>query len=85
MFIGTIISFAIVAFAVVFLTTLYWVATTLNTSRQHYQDYQKLKSLVVVDLNRLISDYLLTGEATLLTESSLLFTRVCLLLVQLLD
>lgn len=67
---------AIVVFAFVFLATLYWVATTLNTSRQHYQDYQKLKSLVVVDINRLISDYLLTGDAALLSESSQVFAKV---------
>ena len=59
-----------------FLATLYWVATTLNTSRQHYQDYQKLKSLVVVDINRLISDYLLTGDASLLGESTQVFVKV---------
>ncbi|WDE05272.1 methyl-accepting chemotaxis protein [Thalassomonas viridans] len=67
---------AIVAFAVMFLATLYWVATTLNTSRQHYQNYQKLKSLVVVDINRLISDYLLTGDASLLGESTQVFAKV---------
>ena len=67
---------AIIAFAGTFVITLYWVATTLNSSRQHYQDYQQLKSLVVIDINRHISDYLLTGEATLISESEQIFSQV---------
>ncbi len=57
---------AISSFALIFLVAMYQVATTLSENRLHLAEYQKLKSLTTVEFYRTISDYLTSGDASLL-------------------
>lgn len=61
--------FAISLFAIIFLTTMYHVGTSIKTSRLVLADYQSLKTLTTVNLYRAINTYLQTGDATLLTPA----------------
>ncbi|MEW6983944.1 methyl-accepting chemotaxis protein [Colwelliaceae bacterium 6471] len=60
---------AIIFFAVTFFLTMYWVGSTLVDSRKNFAAYQALKSVVSIDLNRTISRYLRSGDATLLLDA----------------
>ncbi|MCH2055801.1 MAG: methyl-accepting chemotaxis protein [Thalassotalea sp.] len=57
---------AISSFALIFLVAMYQVATTLSENRLYLAEYQKLKSLTTVEFHRTISDYLTSGDASLL-------------------
>ncbi len=60
---------ALIFFATIFVLSLYWLASTLTQSRDQTNQYQQLTNLVVIDLNRVISEYLQTGNALLLTKA----------------
>jgi methyl-accepting chemotaxis protein len=62
-------SITIFAFALVFISTLYWVLNTYKTSRVVNSEYQVIKNLVSIKLNNIIRSYLETGNAALLTEA----------------
>ncbi|MFD2165698.1 methyl-accepting chemotaxis protein [Thalassotalea euphylliae] len=57
---------AISSFALIFLVAMYQVATTLAANRLHIAEYQNLKSLTTVEFYRTISQYLQSGDASLL-------------------
>jgi methyl-accepting chemotaxis protein len=50
---------------------MYWVATALANSKANLWAYQELKSLVSIDFNRTISQYIEKGDASLLTKANL--------------
>jgi methyl-accepting chemotaxis protein len=60
---------AISIFTLVFVGTMYQVATTLTQSRVQYSDYQHLKSLTTVNFYRTIATYLQSGDASLLNQA----------------
>ncbi|GLX78602.1 methyl-accepting chemotaxis protein [Thalassotalea insulae] len=60
---------AICTFAVIFVSTMYQVGESLTKSRAKYSEYQTLKTLITVNFNRTISQYLQTGDASLLNEA----------------
>lgn len=62
-------SLAIIIFTLSFVLTMYWVASALTTSKENLWAYQELKSLVSIDFNRTISQYLEQGDTTLLTKA----------------
>ena len=62
-------SLAIIIFTVSFLFTMYWIANALANSKANLWAYQELKSLVSIDFNRTISQYLEHGDAALLTKA----------------
>jgi len=60
---------AIVAFTLTLLVAMYWIAETYKSSRSQNDDYQILTSLVSVEFHQIISEFLQTGEVTLLTAA----------------
>lgn len=60
---------AISLFALVFLSTMYHVATSIKASRLVLADYQSLKTLTTVKFYRIINAYLQSGDASLLTQA----------------
>jgi methyl-accepting chemotaxis protein len=60
---------AISLFAGVFLTTMFHVGNSLNTSRMQLAGYQALKSATTVTFYRTIAEYLQFGDAALLTTA----------------
>ncbi|XQW85327.1 methyl-accepting chemotaxis protein [Thalassotalea piscium] len=62
---------AISLFAIIFLTTMYQVVQSLADSRIQNTRYQSLKSLVTIQFNRTISQYLQQGDANLLNQAEL--------------
>lgn len=62
-------SITIFAFALTFISTLYWVLDTYKTSRLNNTEYQTIKGLVSIKLNNIIRSYLETGDATLLNKA----------------
>jgi len=69
-------SLAIVIFTVSFLFTMYWVANALAKSKANLWAYQELKSLVSIDFNRTISQYLEKGDASLLTKADIQLEQI---------
>lgn len=69
-------SITIFAFALTFIATLYWVLNTYKTSRLISNDYQIIKNLVSIKLNNIITTYLETGNATLLTEADITLEEI---------
>jgi methyl-accepting chemotaxis protein len=67
---------AIVAFTITFLVALYWIANTYKISRVQNDDYQILTSLVSVEFHQIISEFLQTGEVTLLTTANNSLTKI---------
>jgi len=67
---------AIVAFTITFLVALYWIANTYKISRAQNDDYQQLTSLVSVEFHQIISEFLQTGEVTLLTTADNSLTKI---------
>jgi len=63
-------SLAIIIFTLSFLSTIYWVGTTLSASKKTLNEYQQLKFSIAIDFNRTISQYLESGNATLLTTAT---------------
>ena len=58
---------AISLFTMIFVATMYYVVTTLSNSRKQQDEYQNLKSIVSVKLYRTVSQYLQSGDASLLS------------------
>lgn len=69
-------SITIFAFALIFITTLYWVLNTYKTSRLTSYEYQIIKNLVSIKLNNIITTYLETGNASLLTETDITLGKI---------
>lgn len=69
-------SITIFAFALTFTATLYWVLNTYKTSRLTSNEYQIIKNLVSIKLNNIISRYLETGDATLLTDADITLEEI---------
>lgn len=69
-------SITIFAFALTFITTLYWVLNTYKTSRLTSYEYQIIKNLVSIKLNNIITTYLETGNANLLTEADTTLRKI---------
>jgi len=67
---------AIVAFTLTLLVALYWIAETYKTSRTQNDDYQILTSLVSVEFHQIISEFLQTGEVTLLMTAEHSLTKI---------
>ncbi|MFT6506416.1 MAG: methyl-accepting chemotaxis protein [Colwellia sp.] len=68
--------FAVSLFAIVFLTTMFHVGSSLTSSRAELADYQKLKSATTVNFYRTIAQYLRSGDATLLTQAQQKLTYI---------
>lgn len=69
-------SITIFAFALTFISTLYWVLDTYKTSRVTNHEYQIIKNLVSIKLNNIINTYLETGDATLLTKADDVLVKI---------
>ncbi|XPF93153.1 methyl-accepting chemotaxis protein [Colwellia sp. RE-S-Sl-9] len=69
-------SITIFAFALTFTATLYWVLNTYKTSRLISNEYQIIKNLVSIKLNNIITRYLETGDATLLTDADITLEEI---------
>ena len=69
-------SLAIIVFTLSFLFTMYWIANALANSKANLWAYQELKSLVSIDFNRTISQYLEQGDAALLTKAGLQLKQI---------
>ena len=67
---------AVIFFAATFFLTMFWVGSTLMESRQSYTSYQALKSVVSINLNRTMSRYLLSGDASLLAEADKILDQI---------
>ena len=67
---------AISAFAAIFLATMYQVGDSLNSSRESFAGYQKLKALTTVKFYRTIADYLQSGDASLLNIAETQLTEI---------
>ncbi|MFT5757814.1 MAG: methyl-accepting chemotaxis protein [Alteromonadaceae bacterium] len=67
---------AIVAFTLTFLVALYWIANAYKISRAQNDDYQILTTLVSVEFHQIISEFLQTGEVTLLTTAENSLTHI---------
>ncbi len=69
-------SIAIFTFALIFTMTLYWVSNAYKTSRIDNQQYQDIKTLASIKLNRIINTYLQTGDATLLADADVVLKQI---------
>ena len=67
---------AVIFFAATFFLTMYWVGSTLIESRHNYTSYQQLKSVVSIDFNRTMNRYLLSGDASLLSEADKMLEQI---------
>ena len=67
---------AIVAFTITFLVALYWIADTYKISRTQNEDYKTLTALVSIEFHQIISEFLQTGEVTLLTSADNSLTKI---------
>jgi len=67
---------AITAFAIIFLATMYQVVNSLTQSRLQYSQYRQLKSLTTLQFNRSISQYLQSGDVSLLKEAQSLLNKI---------
>lgn len=67
---------AISAFAGIFLATMFQVGNSLTESRQQYDEYQQLKSLITVEFNRTVAKYLSSGDASLLNDAESQLTQI---------
>ncbi|MGL1957130.1 MAG: methyl-accepting chemotaxis protein [Colwellia sp.] len=67
---------ALILFATIFVFSLYWITTTLTQSRYQAREYQVIKNLVTLDFKSVISEYLQTGDASLLIEAEKSLTLV---------
>lgn len=67
---------AVSLFAVVFLTTMFHVGSSLSSSRAELANYQTLKSATTVSFYRTIAQYLRSGDATLLTQAQQQLTYI---------
>ncbi|WP_170309637.1 methyl-accepting chemotaxis protein [Litorilituus lipolyticus] len=63
-------SLAMAIFTLFFLYAMYWVGNSFAKSNATLKRYQNLQSLIVVDLNRTITHYLTTGDASLLVQAN---------------
>jgi methyl-accepting chemotaxis protein len=67
---------AISIFAIIFVSTMYKVGTSLSSSRSQYSEYQALKTLTTVKFYRTISTYLQSGDASLLNAAQALLKDI---------